>query len=179
MTRSNRLLNRLFIALVGLVLIAAALVVVAPALPELLPQAAIPVVPELTDAILLGIAVAAAVIVLLALIWVLTRGRGEQKTAYSGDGVSVDRHVVEALLRDSLAAQPDVVRVAAHAYRIRGSVALKLRVDVRKGAALAELASVLRRRIADLDTVLGVQAPVLVHLTSGVRSSFAGERRTR
>lgn len=179
MTRSNRSLNRFFIALIGLALIAVGIVVAGPSLPPVLPDLAIPALPELTDPLLIGVAVGAAALVLLALIWVVTRGRGERKIAYSGDGVSVDRHVVEALVRDALSSQSDVVRVAAHAYRIRGSVALKLRVDVRKGAALAELASVLRRRIAELDTVLGVQAPVLVHLTSGVRSSFAGERRTR
>jgi hypothetical protein len=176
-TRSNRTLNRALIALVGLVLIAAGALVAGPFLPIELPWLPGLSLAPPSDPVLTGIAVGSAVVALLALLWVFSRGRGEQAVAYRADGISIDRHVVEDLVRDALAGNPDVVHVAAHAYRLRGALAVKVRIDVRKGSDLTGLVDSVRRHVADLDTVLGTQLPLLVHITSGIRASFAAERR--
>lgn len=180
MTSSNRTLNRLVLLAVGLGLVALALVVVARAAPaEQALLSFVPALPAFEDpASLWLIAVAAALGIVLAAAWIGTRGRGRTSRAYDRDGVVIDEAVVAGLLRESLAAQPDVLAVAAHSYR-RGGGTVLARVEVRTRPDLSPLLDGVRAAVEHTDATLGAALPMVVHLTSGVRTATRGARSTR
>ncbi len=184
MTRTNRLANRVILALVGLLALGAAAVVALPyteslgitalnltALGFALPDASQPVV-------LWSIVGAAVVIVMFALGWILTRGRGRTATALSVEGATVDASAVQSVLRTRLAGSPDVVVVSASAHQRRGGPVVLVRVQARPGPDLGALRSAVRDAIDHLDRVLGTPVPLVVHLTGGVRSTWASTRAT-
>lgn len=188
MTRTNRFANRLILALIGLLALGAAATVALPYAATLgftpfgaanpdapfgitLPDASQP-------AVLWSIAGAAVVIVLFALVWILTRGRGRTGTALNIEGASVDASAIQSVLRARLADAPDVVVVSASAHRRRGGPVVLVRVQARPGPDLGALRSAVRGAIDRLDEVIGTPLPLVVHLTSGVRSTWASARTT-
>lgn len=184
MTRTNRLVNRMILALVGLLSLAFAAAVALPYVETLgvssqvitslgitLPDVSQPVV-------LWSIAGGAVVIVLLALTWILTRGRGRTSTALSVEGATVDASAVQSVLRTRLAGSPDVVVVSASAHERRGGPVVLVRVQARPGPDLGALRSAVRDAIDHLDRVIGAPVPLVVHLTSGVRSTWASAKAT-
>lgn len=179
MTRSNRTLNRILLALVGLGLLAAAAVLIVGLLPAagIEPGVEIAIPRAIEAPVLWTVAVGAAVLALLALAWILTRGRGGTRTAVTRGDLAIDVHVVEELLRDALSSDPDVVAVSASGHRLRGSTAVRLRIDARRGADLVRLRDRLRRAVDDLDGALGTRIPLLVHITTGLRVRLAREQR--
>lgn len=183
MTRTNRLLNRVVLALLGLTAAAAAVLLALPALAE----TGLPIAADVARAtrfdgtltqtqLIVGIA-GAVVLIGLALAVLLTRGRGRTATAYRGDSVEFDVRVVREVLAAALAGEPDAVSVSASAYRVRRTTALRVRVDTRPGADLERLRTTLDGAIARLDETLGTPLPMLVHLTSGFRASHSREER--
>ena len=181
MTSSNRVANRLLIALVGLLLIAGGAWVLLRAYPEIAPAVSLPD-PGLPDATFLwATAAVAALLVAASAGWIVTRGRGRVATlAESRDdaGVTtVDARVVADLVSDALAQQLDVVAVHATAFRIKRRAALELRVTARTGADLPRLIDALTVVVDDLDVVLETSTPVLLHVASGVRASLAHTTR--
>jgi hypothetical protein len=188
MTRSNRMLNRVILLLLGLI----ALVVAAALAVPLLPPGSVPqVILDVTrPATLLRLAPAttlewiaaaiAAIAIVLAIAWIVTRGRGRPRTAIDGD-LGVDTRVVDELLKDALADEPDVVAGGATGYLVRGRPVLRVHVEARRGADLRRLTDAVHAAVTDLDTALGTEAadrlPVVVHVTSGLRASLAREHR--
>ena len=184
MTRTNRFANRVILALIGLLALVAAAAVALPYAQSLgistvgvsswgitLPDASQPVV-------LWSVAGTALVIVLFALAWILTRGRGRTATALSVAGATVDASAVQSVLRNRLAGSPDVVVVSASAHERRGGPVVLVRVQARPGPDLGALRSAVRDAIDHLDRVLGTPVPLVVHLTSGVRSTWASAKST-
>jgi len=179
MTRSNRFLNRLLLALVGLVLLGAAAYLANNSYP-VIELAKIPT-PTITS---LWVAAAVAlVVVVLSLLWIFSRGRGRTRTVIrreSEEGAaSIETRVVSDLISEDLARLPDVVGVSAAAFRVGGDTALELRVTTRAGADLRIVVDSVERAVAQLDEVLETRIPVLLHVASGVRAGFARQQRVR
>ena len=182
MTRSNRVLNRLLLLVLGLVALVTAAALALPLLPGTLAGVRMPRLALGTPGSLaLQLTVASCVIVIaLALAWIITRGRGRTASAVGGertDGVTVDVHVIEQLLRDALDRDPDLLGTSVAGFRVRGSSVLRVRLSARRGADLRRLIDAVRRAVDDLDSALGVELPILVHVTSGLRASIAHEQR--
>ena len=183
MTRSNRTLNRLLLALVGLLFIAVAAWVANRGYPVL----DVPAVPVPEDDALWIVAASALVVVILSLVWIFTRGRGRASaviTATDETGtVSIDARVAADLISHDLAALADVVSVSSTAFRTTGSatsaIALELRVVARRSADLRHLVDTVTRSVEQFDEVIESRIPVLLHVATGVRASLAHEQRVR
>jgi hypothetical protein len=182
MTRSNRLLNRIILALVGLSLIAVAVWVANRYYPvvDIDPLSA-PTGRNLW--IVAGIALGMAI---LSLVWILTRGRGRTSsivTATDDTGsVSIDARVAADLIAHDLAALAEVVSVSSTAFRTGARstpAALELRVVTRRSADLPTVVRTVTTSVEQFDAALETRLPVLLHVASGVRASFAREQRVR
>lgn len=182
MTSSNRLLNRVILLLVGATALGAAGLLVLPLLPasaDGVRGAVEPIVAWLAvDSAGWWIAGAAAAIAALSIAWIASRGRGRTSEAVSTDGIVVDDTVVAGILRRGLASDPDVLGVSAHAFRRSGGVVL-VHVETRSRANLTALLARVRSAVADADRTIGLAVPLVIHLTTGVRTAMAGSRITR
>jgi len=174
MTRSNRTLNRVILFLLGLTM----LVLAAGAGWLLLERSPQPELPRaLPDELLVPVAAAAAVAILLGILWIATRGRGVTGTAVSDDGLEIASSVVQDLLREALDRDADVVHVAVRASRLRSRTVLEARISVRRGADPVRVAESSRRALARVDVALGRRLPCVLHLTSGLRSRTSATTR--
>ena len=179
MTRSNRFLNRILLALLGLTLLTAAAYIANR-------EYAVIEVAEIPTPTITGLWVAAAValvVVVLALLWIFSRGGGRTRTVIrreSEEGAaSIETRVVSDLVAEDLDRLPDVLDVKAAAFTVRGTTALELRVTTRSGADLRIVVDSVERAVARLDDVLETRIPVLLHVASGVRAGFARQQRVR
>jgi len=177
MTRSNRPLNRLIVLVVGLALVA----VGAWEANRVYPVVAIPDVPALSETTLWVVAAACAVIVAVAIAWIVTRGRGHSSTVISRTDAtgttSIDARVAADFIADDLARVADVAAVSSRAYRVRGRTALELTVTTRRAADVRHVVDSVRQAVDELDDVLEQRIPVLLHVASGVRANLAREQR--
>jgi hypothetical protein len=185
MSRSNRTLNRVLLVLVAALWLGLAAAVALVAWPDRLGELAGAVgltvdVPQLsvpTTPLALQIVVAAAaVLVVLALVWTLTRGRGGTPTAYREEAAEVSIGAVRDIVRDRLEHHPDVLGLRIDASRLRGGTILLVKAEVRRAADLARLRRDLDAALADLDEILGAELPILIHLTDGIRSRLQADR---
>jgi len=182
----RRTANRLALATLGILGLGVALVA---AWPLLVPSAGGPlpvadVVEDLVAATGLGAvtvawiaAAVAALLVLLAVLWALAPRRGRIRSAVETEGVVVDTAVVEGIVRSSLATASDVLAVQATTYARRRGRWVRLTVQLRPRADLADAVARVRTALVDLDAALGVPLPAVVHLTTGVRTALARGRR--
>lgn len=179
MTSTNRLANRLLLALVGAAALGVGAWIVLRAYPRLV--LALPDVPALGTTALWAIAASSAVAIILALSWMLTRGRGRSGRLLrdeSTDGsVEFDVTVASDLLAAALVRQPDIRSVKVASYRVRRSDALLVTVDARGGCDLPRLRDDVGHAVEELDHLLERRIPVLLHVTSGVRATLAREQR--
>lgn len=177
MTRSNRIGNRIIIALLGLVLLTSAAWVGNRAMPVI----DLPAIPAPTETALWIAAGIALVIVVLALLWVFSRGRGHTRSlvTVSDDSgtASVDARVAADFITEDVSRVVDVVSVSSSAYRTRGGIALELRVTTRRSADVRIVVDAVKKAVIELDDVLETRIPVLLHVATGVRASFAREQR--
>jgi hypothetical protein len=179
MTRSNRPLNRIILALLGLVLIALAAWIANREWPVL----AVPAIPVPDQTTLWVAAAVALVLIVLALVWVFTRGRGRTRALVTrvddSGAASVDARVASDFVVDDVKRIADVVGVSSTAFRVRGTVVLELRVTTRPAADVRGVVDAIRRAVVELDDVLEERIPVLLHVASGVRATHAREQRVR
>lgn len=186
MSDANRTMNRLVLGLVGVVLFALAALAGWPAVAGQ-PLPGLSLLAEgldrlgLTGArgIWIGVAVL-AVLSLLAVIWILTRIRRHEPVIIDDEDVIVDGTIVRDLLQGELAAAPEVAAVSATVHRRgrRGATrVLHVRVQVRPRADLPSTLERLTAAVAALDATLGTRVPLVLHLTTGVRSALARARR--
>jgi hypothetical protein len=123
------------------------------------------------------VAAVLTLVVVIALVWALWPGRGRQALAIEADGVAVDTGVVQDLARSALAVTPEVLAVHAVTFRRRGVRWVRLTVQLRPRVDAAEVVSRVRVAIAGIDDALGERLPVVVHLTTGLRTAWATDRR--
>jgi hypothetical protein len=187
-TRSNRALNRIILLVLGLV---ALIVAAALALP-MLPSGSVPRsvrdatspdgLTRLAPAVTLEwiAAVVALVIIVVAVAWMATRGRGRTRVAIDGE-LGVDSRVADELIRDALSREPDVIASSVVAFRVRRRPVLRINVEARRGADLRRLTDAVHTAVEGLDVALGSDTahrlPVVVQVTSGLRASLAHEHR--
>ncbi|WP_438352338.1 hypothetical protein [Microbacterium sp. CJ88] len=185
MTSTNRTLNRVILLLLGVVALAGGAALALPLLPAVtawigIPLLAwIPPLPDLTDPTVLWILAAGLVAVLvLAVAWIATRGRGRTSRAIDADGIVVDDTALAGILRAELDASPDVLSVAAQGYRRAGGAVL-VNVQTRSRANLLVLLTQLRAAVATADTTLGADVPLVIHVTTGLRTAMSTSRVAR
>ncbi|GAA2175597.1 hypothetical protein GCM10009846_26120 [Agrococcus versicolor] len=198
MTTTNRGWNRIVLTLVGLGWILAGGVLVARQIwPEQASQAwnaAPQAVADGWDALAaqLGLSVgsldpaalwtvALVAVAVIALVWAIvhaaTRGKGRTSDAVVSDDVVIEAGLVEDVYIDALGAHPDVLKVHVSAWRRKGGSAWRAAVDVRQHARLDEIADRAATAAVATRERIGIDAPIVVHLTSGVRASMAKTAR--
>lgn len=202
MNRTPRLLNRVLLAVIGvlLVLLGAHLVLVT-LLPSYAAALSHPLggisswIAGLSGAsasartgVWLAVAAVAVIVLILALVWALAQGRG-RVTLFTREAVpdGVGRGVVEiaasvpiTLLKRALSERDDVVAVTVSAWDQRGPAAgLRVRIQPRHGAEPLEIARDADELVRALDARIGVTPPVVVELVTGTRARFAKAQRVR
>lgn len=132
-----------------------------------------------------------AAVVLLILIglmvaWVAQQGKGRSSllaSAYDpGDvpgDVRIGAGVAEQALKHALAGRPDLAGATISTYSIKGTPALKVKLLPRQGVAPHLLAAEVSSLLEALDSVVGKETPVLIHIGAGARARFARAERVR
>lgn len=188
MNNTNRGLNRLFILLVGVILLAAGGVALAlTALPQVTsqwrsvgaqlargaqPWVAQPVVGR-ASLLVIGIVVVCLVLIILLLTFVLRQGHGHSAAAIERrDGttsVRIDLAVPRALLEEHLGGRSELTGVRISAYEVRGTPMLKVTARCERGVSPAVVAELIGAAIDDLERIIGTDVPAFVQLTGGFR----------
>ncbi len=197
MNNTNRFLNRLFLLVVGLVLVAGGAVAVAvttvPAWSQLWRRDAPDWQSTLERAQQLGLAsigvpqpvpwflaatpVIALLVVVLLLIFVFAQGRGRLGRVAENWHVAEDE--ADAYLSVDVEVARDAIRQAARgirgisapavtAYRVKGEPALKVTVSVADGIDPASLVLPLEAALREWDELLGEHGPIHVQLVAGL-----------
>ncbi|QSB23180.1 FtsX-like permease family protein [Curtobacterium sp. 24E2] len=185
MTKSNRTMNRIILFVLGLVAVVVGLTIGAGVLPAvqdaIKPYVDLPSNLDVSASSLWIVAAACAVVIVLALVWAFSRGRGGTSVAVrerSGeDAVTVNVALVRDVVEHELAGVRDVVGSRVDTYLVRKQRAARIRVAVRRGGDAVSVLDAVDRAVAVLDRTLGRQVPVLVHLTGGTRSALAKSTR--
>jgi hypothetical protein len=197
MTSTNRVLNRLFIFVVGLLLVAvgAALLLLAIAPPARVLWAQVSAIgiaaltqwlratplPNLPVSVsgswlwLLTLAAGGALIPLLARFSIRQgRGRTRQLVNTGGDAPSgtvfVDSHVAVDAIQDALSGRPELVASEVSTYRVDHQSVLKVAITCRRGISPLEASRIATEALVAFDALLGVQLPALVQISGGLRA---------
>ncbi|WP_022902996.1 hypothetical protein [Curtobacterium sp. B8] len=181
MTKSNRTLNRIILLVLGLVAVIAGLTIGAGVLPAvrdaLKPYVTLPSNVSVPAASLWIVAGVCVVVIVLALAWVFTRGRGGTSVAVreraGEDQVTINVALVRDVIDHELHGVRDVVGAKVDTYLVKRQRAARIRVNVRRGGDAVTVLDAVDHAIGVLDRTLGRQVPVLVHLTGGTRAALA------
>lgn len=194
MNSTNRALNRIFLAIVGLAFLGVALTAIAwlvsaqwrsqssEFLTTVVNSAdhafGMPLWHGTTvsGAALIALAVALLVIVLL-IIFALRQGRGstsELAHFESEDGsVSIDTAIAQTLLRSKLTATSGVASVNVSGYRVRSHhTALKVSITAKRGVSPRNLVEALDTSTEQLHEIVGIPLTVFGELVGGTRTSI-------
>lgn len=123
------------------------------------------------------IAAVLAVAVIGALAVILTRPPRRIRAAMDSEGVVIDTSVVEGLFASALSTTPDVLGVSSSTALRRGRRTVALKVQVRPRADLVAVVAAVSAALESTDRQLGERIPLAVQLTSGIRATFARDRR--
>jgi hypothetical protein len=136
----------------------------------------------------LWIVVALALLVLIGLMvaWIAQQGKGRSNLlveeydpgTVAGD-VRIGGGVAEQALKHALAERPDLASATVATYDVKGSPALKVRLQPRQGVAPHLLAAEVSALADALDAVVGKRTPVLIHIGAGARTRFGRAERVR
>ncbi|TLM82154.1 hypothetical protein FDW83_13610 [Pseudarthrobacter sp. NamE2] len=203
MNSTPSLLNRILLTLLGLVLLAAGLLLVllatAPAVANWWQSWSPGVWAGINQAFnatrfpgrgesWLWILVALALLLLIGLMvaWIAQQGKGRDNLLAAeydpgevpGD-VRVGGGVAEQALKHALAGRPDLAGASVTTYSVKGSPALKVRLLPRQGVAPHLLAAEVSGLLSALEAVVGRETPVLIHIAAGARTRFGRAERVR
>ena len=136
----------------------------------------------------LWIVVALALILLTGLMvaWIAQQGKGrsdlllaaEDPGGVPGD-VRIGSGVAEQSLKEAFGERPDLAGTSIATYDVRGEPALRIRLHPRAGMAPHLLAEDAAALVSALDSVVGRETPVLVHIAAGARTRFSRAERVR
>ncbi|RFA10481.1 hypothetical protein B7R54_15680 [Subtercola boreus] len=195
MNSTNRFLNRLFLFIIGLLVLAAGAVL---AVGALLPDLQQPIsngARTANDQVdgtfqanpwILWATAGAAVILIVVLLWfVLRQGRGRTTTLLTvrqnttantptGGDLRVDVKVAAQVLEDALTRQPEIAAVDVVAFRVRRENVLRITAHARKGASPVRIRTLIDSAVTEWDDVLGQTTPVVIQIVSGLRTTMAG-----
>ncbi|RFA08189.1 hypothetical protein B7R54_02360 [Subtercola boreus] len=194
MNSTNRFLNRFFLFIIGLVVLAAGAVL---AVGALLPDLQQPISEGAQTANnnvqgtfsanpwILWVTAATALVLIVVLLWfVFRQGRGrtqnlltlrQNSTANTpiGGDLLVDVKVAAQVLEDALTRQPEIAAVDVVAFEVRKQNVLRITAHARKGASPVRIRTVIDSAVTEWDDVLGQTTPVVIQIVSGLRASVA------
>jgi hypothetical protein len=136
----------------------------------------------------LWIVVALALLALMGLMvaWIAQQGKGKSNLLAAefdpGDtpgDVRIGGGVAEQALRQALEGRPDLAGATVTTYDVKGSPALKVRLLPRQGVAPHLLAGEVSGLLDALESVVGKEIPVLIHIGAGARTRFSRAERVR
>jgi hypothetical protein len=189
---TNRVLNRLFLFLVGLLglVIGGGLIAVAvvPAITAVYTDTAPTVSDAVTGAlqaspvfgsavswISAGVVAVLLLLIVLLLAFALRQGRGHTGTLVTegtadGDTTIVEAKVAEQAIEDALATHPQLIASSVSAYRVNSEPVLKVSVTARRGVSPVEAAALVEETLHAFDSLLGTSIPALVLVGGGMRA---------
>jgi hypothetical protein len=192
MNNTNRGLNRLFILIVGLLLLAAgAIAILVAVMPTIanqwksaanqLSHQAPPWVadPAIGTASLLviGVALAALILTVLLIAFIAKQGQGRSATAlqqhHGATSTRIDLSIPRALLEEHLKHRDELTGLRISAYEVRSTPMLKITARCRRGVSPATVSELIGRAITDLEQIIGTDVPTFVQLTGGFRAGNA------
>lgn len=206
MNGTPRALNRVLLALVGLIFLAAGLWLVALAAVPAVGQwwrgwagAATDQLQSLTQRttlpgqisswvwVIVSLGLILLIVVLAALVANQGKGRAGVLAQGYGDGVddgaagrvSISSAVAEQALKAALTERSDLVWATVTVYNVRDLPGLKIRVLPRPGVAPQQVAADISALVSALDAVLGWRTPVLLSIGAGTRTRFTKAERVR
>lgn len=187
MTRTNRTLNRVLLAVVGLLAIGSGATLAVPAARGIdalhaLRSAVLQWLASAGDAVrepavALPVALGGLAVAVLAMLVIATRGRGGTAVADSDADVEITIGAVRDIVSARLASVPAVLAVRADAHRLRGRTVISLTLSTRRRADLAQILARTRDAAAALDAAVGTRLPLVVRIRSGWRSTLARDQR--
>lgn len=201
MNNTNRVLNRILIAVIGLLtlLIGASLVAVAtlPAIRDAYGSTA----PGIHDAVTgwlktmplfdtgsswgwVFVLALLVLIVILLLVFIFRQGHGRQgilltdETTQAGTTV-IDSNVAEQAIQDDLDGRHEFVASRVSTYQVRGTPVLKISVTCRRGVSPRDVTTMIEKTLTAFDTMLGRQIPALIQISGGMRARLSRTTRTQ
>jgi len=136
----------------------------------------------------LWIVVALALLALMGLMvaWIAQQGKGrsnllaaEYDPGETPGDVRIGGGVAEQALKQALEGRPDLAGATVTTYDVKGTPALKVRLLPRQGVAPHLLAAEVSGLLDALESVVGREIPVLIHIGAGARTRFGRAERVR
>ncbi len=203
MNGTPRGLNRVLLALIGLLFLAAGGLLIAlaavpaaglwwrgwaqPATQQLAALAARTTLPGQGSSWIWIVASLLLVLLIVPMVaWVANQGKGRANIlaeGYDEDGapgrVAISGAVAEQALKTALAERTDLVGATITTYEVQGQPGLKVRVLPRQGVSPHKIAAEVSALVDALDLVMGQQTPVLISIGAGARAKFTRAERVR
>ena len=206
MNSTNRILNRIFVFLVGLLVLTGGATLALVALVPLVrdswtnatrvgidratrwlqatpfPESLIPV----SGSWLWLIVLAAGVLLIAVLVtFCLRQGQGHTGRIVSLNGktssgaVVIESRVAEHAIQDALTNRPELVASHVSTYRVKNQSALKVAITCRRGISPREASRIVNEVLFSFDNLLGLQLPALVQISGGFRARTTDAARIR
>lgn len=200
MSGTNRGLNRLLLGLLGLLLLAAGVLTGAAGLnPDIAAgwtatgtslrddlanvMAGAPVPGTAISWWTIGALALAVILMILLGTWIASQGGGRTNRAghredpHGNGTTTVETPLVAAAVREAVRGDDRIISATVTTWKVKRADGLKLALQARKGVSPKDLAASAEELVAGLDHLLGDQGPVLIRITTGLRSSLAGTDR--
>lgn len=198
MNSTNRAANRLFILIIGIVLIAlgAAAVLLGAVAPlrsawqdtagslrrtatETI--ASTQVAGTTTNWIGIGLLALLVLLVVLLIVFIVRQGNGHTgivvEHSDGDDQVRLDTAVARDALTEDLARHPELVASSVSSYRVSGTPVLKIAATCRRGVAPTDAARIVEDSVRRLDRLIGTEIPALIEFSGGFRARVAATTR--
>lgn len=191
MTSTNRGLNRLFIFLIGLILVVlgagtiavAAVPAITTGWEDTAPTVrenidgvhnAAPLTPDLSW-VTIGVIAVLVLLVVLLVVFIVKQGHGRTARLLRDDttdnGVTVvDARVAESLLQEALDDREELVASHVTTFDVKGTPTLNVSVTARRGVSPKDIATTVNTTVETLDRVLGREIPTYLHISGGFRA---------
>lgn len=203
MRSTPRGLNRVLLALVGLVLLAVGALVTVTGFSAAVSRGWLVVGEQLWDGLTglvrsaptpggdvswISVAVLVVLIaaVILMLIWIFSQGGGRTNQVaiafHDGDlpgHTRIRTSLVADAVEQALEHEDQVLSAQVSTWKAGRADGLNLRLQVRKGARLGDTLGTARDLVTGLDLLTGTRAPVLIRISSGARARLSRTERVQ
>lgn len=201
MNNTNRALNRILVAVIGLLalLIGAGLVAVgtvpavrdgyqsiAPALHEDLTSwmGALPLFDTGLSWYWVFLVALLVVIIVLLLVLIFRQGHGQEQTLVEEDPTPAGRTIIDAVvaeqsIQDALDGHPELLASRVSTYSVHRTPVLKVSVTCRRGVSPRDVTQMIENTLTAFDAVFGREIPALIQISGGFRARLARTTRTQ
>jgi len=199
MNSTNRAVNRLFVFVIGLVLLVvgsvAAAAVLIPAVRAGWKDATGPVTDQVSawlqqtplgdtgvSWVMPALLVLAVIAIILSIVFIVRQGRGRtgvvvtEPTSEHGTTV-IESALAEHALQDAIGSRAEFVASHVSTYRVKRTPVLKISVTCRRGVSPKDAATIVEDAVRALDELLGRRIPALVQISGGFRSRVTSTTR--